>query len=267
MKFLKYPLYLICGFVIGAALSCTVSRSPSPVAPSPVTQDSIMTKIRPSLVTLRNPDNLDSGGTGFAVIAPSGKIYILTNAHICEMTDKDFVLAKHADSAPSRYARVRPIEITNETDLCLVSAEGTGLQPLKVAATANPVREHVYVVGYPRLNPLTVTEGHYSGTSWIKVQYCQGMARLASDLAILPQEPNKILLPNFGDYDVEVQDTRNCLRSLWATQSTALTYPGNSGSPTLNDAGEVVGVLFAGSSRGESFHVPLAEVQKFLSRY
>lgn len=229
---------------------------------APTHAQKLLEQVRPSLVTLRNPSNLQSGGTGFAVKGASGTTYTLTNAHICEMTQGDYIVAKNGP-ADNRGTRVFPLEITHETDLCIATAV-PGLQPLEVADTVNISKQHVYIVGYPLLNPLSVSEGNLAGLEYLTLEYCENKLISGNGYMLLPAMPGSNRDPLDGMYEV---DERECVRSLWAAMSTARSFPGNSGSPTLDEDGKIVGVLFGGSGRGVSASVPLSEVKKFLSRY
>src|SRR5665213_677041 len=107
-------------------------------------------------------DSLKSGGgTGFAVKAPSGESYILTNDHVCNVSsDKQTVLVSSEDGANLRR---RIIAHDEDSDLCLV--EGMpGVEGLKVAKS-DPLRgETLNVIGHPRLMPLHLSTGAVSYT-------------------------------------------------------------------------------------------------------
>lgn len=60
-----------------------------------------------------------SGGTGFHIQAPSGEVYILTNAHVCELGKKTNSVFISQDNFSSKVER-RIIEQSKYTDLCLV---------------------------------------------------------------------------------------------------------------------------------------------------
>lgn len=67
-----------------------------------------------------------------------------------------------------------------------------------------------------------------------------------------------------GAYRGSVPDTLGTDQD-WVYVLQASVKPGNSGSPVTNEAGEVVGVLYAGDDFGESLVVKLSSLQNFLA--
>jgi len=210
-----------------------------------------------------NPDNLNSGGTGFSVKTPSGATYTVTNAHVCNMTDRPYIVAEQEGSSQ----RVSILEISQRADLCILSTV-SGQTGLSLAASA-PQTEHIHIIGHPYLQPLSLRSGYINGKDFLTISYCRMVnanrnLQLASepvdqnaDVYPRPQAPNE---ENYG------QDP-SCVKRLYSFFSDAQSAPGNSGSAVINDNGEVVGVLFAGNDRGLSAIVPLEDLKDFIARY
>lgn len=156
------------------------------------------------------------GGTGFLVKAPSGKDYILTNAHVCEIAR---VLQTDRWSTALDL-----IQVSDHTDLCLLEApQGLG-QAIELANQEPKAHEQIHIIGQGLLLGNTLTEGHWVG--------------------------------HIGP----------TLRVMSPAYCTATVLPGNSGSPVLDDAGRLVGVVFASGpildNRG--LLVPLSDIKEFL---
>lgn len=139
------------------------------------------------------------------------------------------VVADSADLQVSTYDG-RDIDVTaaETADLADLAVVRTAeeLPSSPSLATADPVRgEAVTVVGYPQGGLLTVTEGQVIGAT---------------------TDP---LNENLGQ--VLVTD--------------APVEPGSSGSAVLNEAGEVVGVVYAKSAAGQSFIVPVSTLVDLLA--
>ena len=100
--------------------------------------------------------NLDgtSGGTGFYVKAKSGKTFIMTNRHICE----DGATYTRA----GRLVKLTIVEISSETDLCLLAPIATAAAPLELGYEPRP-HDQVTVSGYGYLLGETITEGRFVG--------------------------------------------------------------------------------------------------------
>lgn len=194
----------------------------------------------------------NSGGTGFQVKAPSGKQYILTNAHICNINP---VLAATTQAGFTGISKV--IKIDEKHDLCIMSPI-PGIRPLKIADSID-YHERVWLIGHPGLRPLTLESGHFAGMMNIKVATHCTQEEIKAQMEALK---GKI---DLGMLIIFMQGY--CIKPFDAQYINNVSYGGNSGSPVVNKWGNVVGVLFAGNPRQptSSFTVPLEHIHRFLS--
>lgn len=194
------------------------------------------------------------GGTGFAIKTASGKDVIATNRHVCEASQGGWMLIKSNEKS---IGWKKIIYKDNIHDLCLLEGDSR-LAPLELASAPEKGDIH-YVIGYPGLRPLTVASGEYIGN---------GKVELLFDVAKREQCPGKVYdLDPFQQIFFGVEFV--CVRSYKAYQTTATTYPGNSGSPVVNKYGNVIAVLFAGSTQQEkdNYLVPGYELERVLSKF
>lgn len=219
----------------------------------PLSQTDIFALGASQTVMMLNPDNENSGGTGFAVRSLSGKLYTVTNAHVCNITDKSYLLAARGGVK----LRLQIIEILEEADLCILQGIPF-MKGLKVA-DALSLFEGVYVVGHPRLQPINMTAGWVRTRVYVPIAYCN-IASSKLRVQVLPdRRKNAKPLLDFED--------ASCIKEMDSIMTNNDSQPGNSGSAVLNDRGEVVGVLFAGDSNGTSLIVPLNYLHALLSAY
>ncbi len=198
------------------------------------------------------------GGTGFQVTAPSGKNFILTNAHICRIAPT--LMATRQDGSVSL---TQVIEIDSVHDLCIMTPV-EGLRPLKIANTIK-LHERVWLIGHPGLRPLTLESGHFAGNMDIQVSTSCSQAELDAELDRLSKLSER-------DWTMEEVEkfflllSGYCVKPFVAQYINNISYGGNSGSPVVDKYGNVVGVLFAGSRSQptSSFTVPLQYVHSFL---
>jgi S1-C subfamily serine protease len=115
-KLKQYIKPLIKGLVLGAIL---VGGAYLVLESSQIHHNYIRNKVGPSVVMITNLDK-NSGGTGFAIESLSGKKYILTNAHICLGVKRPLVVT----FKDRRQVPLRIIEVSSETDLCLIESVG-----------------------------------------------------------------------------------------------------------------------------------------------
>ena len=195
-----------------------------------------------------------SGGTGFRVEAPSGKTFILTNAHVC---GNEKSLAAHYGD---KEKEIKVIEKYKEHDLCLLE-DIEDIPALDVADSLDS-HERLWLIGHPALRQLTLESGHFVGNTNINLWTRCSQKEIKEQLK--KYEEIKDL---DGLLKVMKLSSGYCEKRTNANYINNISYGGNSGSPVLNKWGNVSGVLFAGY-RGQptaSYMVPLHHIHKFLA--
>lgn len=189
----------------------------------------------------------NSGGTGFAVKAPSGDVYTLTNAHVCRIEGGLYTTLKNG-----RRVSLKIVEVSDVTDLCLLSGI-KNMRGLDVASGVG-IGEEMGLVGHPRLMPLTLSRGQLIGYGQALVLVSFGMC------------PDSLEPPTYFNGNTPFGPV--CVMGVEAGFTNIIALPGNSGSPVVNIFGNVVGVLFASDSEANwGLIVPLSDVKNFLKPY
>lgn len=228
------------------------------LAPS-LHQSYLLLKARTQVFRLLNPANHKSGGTGFTIKAPSGKLYTLTNEHVCSMTPLPYVDAM-SPSDSQRFIRLRKIEKAANTDLCVLDAMPDA-SPVNLAGSFK-LGEEVFLIGYPFLEPLTLTHGQTNTLENIDVALDVNLEE-----SICTERGGRVV-PSTDLFSLLNGISTYCVKTVLSVRTTLQTYPGNSGSPVLDTWGNLIGVLFAGNNYTNwGYMVPLSEIKKFLSIY
>jgi S1-C subfamily serine protease len=168
------------------------------------------------------------GGTGFAI----SEHEILTANHVCEVVEEGLKLRlEYFDGFKQVLVPdvLIPIKQDKSKDLCILFTFNNPLKPIPFSGRWPKMGDKAFIFGAPGLIAYVLTEGYYSHSMLIE---------MAPDKRILA---NVLSVPSF---------------------------PGNSGSPVLDEDGKFIGVLIAGFSRYH--HVTLTpayiEVRDFLKR-
>lgn len=246
--FIRFASYLVL-FCVFAILTLRVSE---------IRHYYLDIVVSPKVVSLTQPSNSGTGGTGFAVTTPSGKVYTLTNAHVCRLAERGMLVARGESNLA--IALLNVLEISSESDLCLLTAlpntDGLSL------ATSQSYSEQISTIGHPHLEYLTHSQGFATNKQRIAIVVAQN----------IPQR--RCLTEYYGQFSpfspspfLEYLDGVGvCIKSYDSVRTSMVVYPGNSGSPVVNMWGNVVGVLFASSDRNNyGYIVPLSNVKRFLS--
>jgi S1-C subfamily serine protease len=233
------------GLVLGAIL---VGGAYLVLNSSQLHHNYIIGKVGPSVVMITNL-TANHGGTGFQVEAPSGRSYILTNAHICVGVEKPMVVT----FKDNRQVPLRIIEVSSKTDLCLLESVGN-LPALKMGSGLD-VGETMGIVGHPALMDITLTKGEL-------IQYQKTAVPVPESFCTESRKVN-------GPFKETGNIFYPCAEFIErAGQTDVVILGGNSGSPCVNFWGNVIGIAFAG--RGDSnwaLIVPLEEINEFLLPY
>jgi S1-C subfamily serine protease len=203
-----------------------------------------------------------SMGTGFHVQAPSGKIYILSNRHVCNINDGDTINVKDGgiDTKSIEYTR-KIIKVSQTQDLCLV--ESVYDKGLGIASDAG-IGEFMSVVGHPTGYDLTVTKGEIVGAETLNF-YEKIKDGDESKCNFKNQKVEAIPMIDKND---KITLVKTCHTKNIGLITTAQVKSGNSGSPAVNYFGQLVGVIFAISSDDWWGRIiPLNAVKDFLKGY
>lgn len=194
----------------------------------------------------KNPKQSDSGGTGFA-IKWQGQSYIMTNAHVCGY-DIDKTPVKVIQLPNGKRVKRKVLKTDPSKDLCLV--EGVDELPtLKLNLKILKQFDKLHVLGHPFLRPITYRSGFYMFNDKVRL--------------VVPIDNPFICAENNGTIGSSWGGGFLCELSYDSYVTDLKIFPGNSGSPIVDNFGYVRGVVFA-SGAGEGLVIKGPMVKDFL---
>jgi hypothetical protein len=153
----------------------------------------------------------------------------------------------------------RILEVSNWTDLCVVE----GIPGMTGLSIGNEPRkgDKLTVVGHPYLRPLTISEGELIDKTTVEVLDHEMNPLDLNDKCDLPK--NKIIEVNEGFFA-----GKYCIDNIMAYETTVTTFPGNSGSPVVDQLGNLIALVFASNSQTfQGDFVVLDDIKGFLKAY
>lgn len=213
-------------------------------------------KVGSNTVFIRSPEGAEHAGsaTGFEIKAPSGKIYTLTNAHVCGLQKNGVVMVEEKRHSHRLIPR-RVLEVYTENDLCLV--EGfENYEGLSIADDVD-IGDISYAIGYPLGEEMDLSTGFTKGLIEVEIA--------VPEIPLNQCEGPHLKRDKFEGY---LGSFETCAILRKAMQTNIPIYPGNSGSPMFNIYGHVTGVIFASNQQTHwGSAVPLSFINEFLKAY
>ena len=204
-------------------------------------------------------------GTGFVVKAASGKKFVVTNSHVCEISVKSGYMVGYVRKdgklrVPLEH-KLKIIKQYGNHDLCILKLEDD-LPALSLAEDVHQ-DELAQIIGYPIFTLLSASHGHVRGyteieTKWeVPMNRCVGKAFRKAPVGFKTDSAGMIVT-------VEA-----CIFKQDFLMTDALGDAGQSGSPAVNEQGEIIGVMSMVTGRHRMFAliVPLRNLRDFLSEY
>lgn len=228
--FRKLGYALLAISVVGLYGLIIIKAKPKPVVKPIIHLDKALPTVEFIATNyVRSLNALQQGNRRFCSgsnISYKGKHYILTNMHCCAVGRQ---LGNEKQMVVNNFV-ADVIKIDDKADLCVLKSDKKS--GIEVADTIPKPLDKLTLIGHPRGMPLVIREGRIIGDEMACVFY-------GFEVGVLCRV---------------------------ATRISALAYPGNSGSPVLNESMELIGVLFAGDGEypNEPIIVPLDQVKRFL---
>jgi len=187
----------------------------------------------------------NSGGTGIVYKSTKNGSYILTNAHVCRVTENGGVIKTNTGNY-----QVQSYLKSEVSDLCLIFTPVDLQQNTKLARKEPEMFTLSKVSGHPALMPTVVSLGHFSGRQIITV--------MSGTRPCTDTDKDNAFCAFFGVIPI--------IKSYDSQLVTSTIMPGSSGSGVYNTKNQLSGVVFAGSGDfGYGWIVTYDQVRQFLN--
>lgn len=174
-------------------------------------------------------------GTGFQIKAKSGKVFMVTNKHVCvSVKANGFLYAKRNEADGMESKPLKIVGKSNITDLCILEPfDGNFLELGKVPQ----VGEVYHAMGFPTVSKKVMTSGEYLGfiANYVSTSGPLGEKVSKNDCNGLDE-----FIGKDAKTKKETCDSRNN-----AYQTSIRINHGSSGGPMFDYKGDVVGVIYS----------------------
>lgn len=231
----------LISFVVGMSIALCVSATLKGCGA--LTRADRISQVVVKVVTAENA----SLGTGFYLETPQGRRVLITNWHVCEAYQDGLINFRLPTS--DIMVRLPIVKSVMLADLCVTYLpEGFAVNRLHLAEEKPNKFDKLYVMGYPLDHLQQPAEGYFLGEGPIEVAF---------------QAKDDKCPVNSTEHYMFI--FKICTVSYTLGATNVIIYPGNSGSPVLNDRDELVGVMNSGDSQtNHGNYVTLDTLRAFL---
>jgi S1-C subfamily serine protease len=220
---------------------------------------------------------LSGQGTGFAIKAPSGVSYVMTNDHVCEVSRDGINISVF--NANGDEMRRRILQRSKYSDLCLI--EGMpGVEGLELGSPAK-IGQIIASLGHPAGYALTLSRGEVIMQQDVPIAVgpISVVNPFTGEEELIPKNKGGVpieecRMPKSAQMDISesffglIFKIKLCVNvTKQASFTNMVIQPGSSGSAVVNFFGNVVGVVFAGDRAGWGVFVSYKDVADLLKQY
>lgn len=276
-----------------AAGAVTLLMSVISLVTGPLFNTILRYRAEPSVVQLSLPGI--GHGSGFHVASKSGKRYIITNNHVCDMASQNgYLVASNQGSSPVTY-NVRILKQSDKTDLCAVEAI-PGVSPLSVSKSV-ATWDEMYITGYPGRMGLTVfkanalesmtadflngiidegkrmtppSENAKSSTNPLRNFAQNSPYYTTGDSEFLTEQQCKkhgyhSIIEEEMELFIFKMKVKLCISSVRVIMASNHIFAGNSGGPVFNIFQQVSGVAVGQDGNKMGLVIPASDLTQFIS--
>jgi len=186
-------------------------------------------------------------GSGSVVVAPSGRRYVLTNWHVCLGSRHKGKI--HASYTDGTTIEGRIVKQSVSYDLCAAAVD-SGSSGIRVGRELTK-SEPIYTRGYP-YGVLSESAGRLDHTERWTAQF--------------PVEELSPCAPGMQELRDATDNIKGCATQFISNVTSLYARPGSSGSPVVNNSGQLVGVVSSWMSdeQNDAGIVRIEDVKEFL---
>ncbi len=189
-------------------------------------------------------------GSAVAVKAPSGKVYLISNMHVCINSINRMMFAVNYEN---KSELVKVVHISYDTDLCLLSAPKDAVAITKSKRTIYQ-NDKVYAVGYMNRAGFRQARDGYiirtgNGTLNLGANFsgCGKGKTFKISYTIATGQQAEICLLNINSYVLNMS-----------------IAPGVSGGPLVDEYGQLIGIMYGTENNITAMAIPLTNVKKYI---
>lgn len=210
-----------------------------------------------------------TGGTGFFVKAKSGKTFIMTNRHVCEvngLNPEGKTMNMYSQNLDKK-GTAKILFVSHQYDICILDNGGWDISGLYVNPFDASIGDQMFTIGHPMLEQLNYERGEIMG--YEKIEIGAGEPDMTNGISCgVYEAPASVRIETVQMF---IFSFKVCVVTYdKVLKTTNVIYGGSSGSPMINPFGLVTGIMFAGMGgdvEHRSWAMPVDYIRDVLNKF